>query len=155
MHRIKFLVRIHTKFAKFLRADGSSLRLRVRYYRNLERSRTRSGDVDVTRGVRLDRNDLLKSFFRRASLASIPVVVELHLYFRSIPSYPLARFKTAGCYTYRPRQHGYAERPTWSIYQRQFRAATGNTVIRARGGGEGEEGGGEDGTPFSGEFLGW
>lgn len=49
-----------------------------------------------------------------------------------------------------------AARPARSIYQWQFRAATENTVIRARGWGRGrEEVEGVDGAPFSGEFLGW
>lgn len=139
------------------------------------RTRYRSGDIDVTPGChRLDRNDLLKSFFRRHlsrrfSLLLLPLppaaLVSSLTYisgvFRAILSLDLKLHDVIRTSTSAIRLRARGARPAWSIYQRQFRAATGNMVIRATGGWRrcgkwvgGREGG--RGTPFSGvEFLGW
>lgn len=58
-------------------------------------------DIDiVTRDVRPDRDDFAESFSLRGSAGLVEAScrsfdVELHLYFRSIPARPPARFKTA------------------------------------------------------------
>jgi len=55
--------------------------------------------ISLTWNVRLIQ---IETTFWKVSFdgtSRVDLGVELHLYFRSIPSYALARFKTARCYT--------------------------------------------------------
>lgn len=99
---------------------------------------------DVTRGIRLDRNDLLKSFFRRhlsrRSPSSFTYISEV---FRAILSLDLKLHDVIRT------DLGNTVTPS----DRLGRSISGNSRLQlgtrlfARGG--------ENGTPFSGEFLGW